>query len=84
MSEAQVVDQPKQASSIVTSENLAEFNAKRMGLADSTPSEAAPVAEPPEVDNGQSEPVEASEEATATEDRKQNPKLERFVALWVE
>jgi hypothetical protein len=47
-----------------------------MGLADSTPSEAAPVAEPPEVDNGQSEPVEASEEATATEDRKRNPKLE--------
>jgi hypothetical protein len=61
---------------VVTSENLAEFNAKRMGLADSTPSEAAPVAEPPEVDNGQSELVEASEEATATEDRKRNPKLE--------
>jgi hypothetical protein len=70
------VAQPKVTTTVVTSENLAEFNAKRMGLADSTPSEAAPVAEPPEVDNGQSEPVEASEEATATEDRKRNPKLE--------
>jgi hypothetical protein len=78
MSEVQEVQvaQPKVSTTVVTSENLAEFNAKRMGLADSTPSEAAPVAEPPEVDNGQSEPVEASEEATATEDRKRNPKLE--------
>lgn len=78
MSEVQEVQvaQPKVTTTVVTSENLAEFNAKRMGLADSTPSEAAPSAEPPEVDNGQSEPVEASEEATATEDRKRNPKLE--------
>jgi hypothetical protein len=78
MSEVQEVQvaQPKVAANVVTSENLAEFNAKRMGLADSTPSEAAPSAEPQEVDNGQSEPVEASEEATATEDRKRNPKLE--------
>jgi hypothetical protein len=78
MSEVQEASQvqPKVAANVVTSENLAEFNAKRMGLADSTPSEAAPVAEPPQVDNGQSEPIEASEEATATEDRKRNPKLE--------
>jgi hypothetical protein len=78
MSEVQEASQvqPKVAANVVTSENLAEFNAKRMGLADSKPSEAAPVAEPPEVDNGQSEPVEASEEATTTEDRKRNPKLE--------
>lgn len=78
MSEVQEVQvaQPKVTTTVVTSENLAEFNAKRMGLADSTPSEAAPSAEPQEVDNGQSEPVEASEEATATEDRKRNPKLE--------
>lgn len=78
MSEVQEVQvaQPKFSTTVVTSENLAEFNAKRMGLADSTPSEAAPSAEPHEVDNGQSEPVEASEEATATEDRKRNPKLE--------
>ncbi|CAB4134013.1 hypothetical protein UFOVP272_7 [uncultured Caudovirales phage] len=78
MSEVQEVQvaQPKVAANVVTSENLAEFNAKRMGLADSTPSEAAPVAEPPKVENEQSEPVEASEEATTTEDRKRNPKLE--------
>ena len=78
MSEVQEAPQvqPKVAANVVTSENLAEFNAKRMGLADSTPSEAAQVAEPHQVDNGQSEPVEASEEATATEDRKRNPKLE--------
>jgi hypothetical protein len=78
MSEVQEVQvaQPKVAANVVTSENLAEFNAKRMGLADSTLSEAAPSAEPQEVDNGQSEPVEASEEATTTEDRKRNPKLE--------
>ena len=68
--------QPRVAANVVTSENLAEFTAKRMGLADSTPSEAAPVAEPPQDDNGQSEPVEASDEATTTEDRKRNPKLE--------
>ena len=78
MSEVQEAPQvqPRVAANVVTSENLAEFTAKRMGLADSTPSEAAPVAEPPQVDNGQSEPVEASEEATTTEDRKRNPKLE--------
>jgi hypothetical protein len=78
MSEVQEAPQvqPKVTTTVVTSENLAEFNAKRMGLADSTPSEAAPSAEPQQVDNGQSEPVEASEEATTTEDRKRNPKLE--------
>ena len=78
MSEVQEAPQvqPRVAANVVTSENLAEFTAKRMGLADSTPSEAAPVAEPPQDDNGQSEPVEASEEATTTEDRKRNPKLE--------
>jgi len=65
------------AANVVTSENLAEFNAKRMGLADPTPSEAVEPTEPQEVDQGQSEPTEAENEATATEDRKQNPKLER-------
>jgi hypothetical protein len=65
------------AANVVTSENLAEFNAKRMGLADPTPSEAVEPTEPQEVDLGQSEPTEVENEATATEDRKQNPKLER-------
>jgi hypothetical protein len=65
------------AANVVTSENLAEFNAKRMGLADPSPSEAVALTEPQEVDQGQSEPAEVENEATATEDRKQNPKLER-------
>ena len=65
------------AANVVTSENLAEFNAKRMGLADPLPSEAVEQAEPQEVEQGQSEPTEVENEATATEDRKQNPKLER-------
>lgn len=71
---------------VVTSENLAEFNAQKLGLA----TEAAPVeaeetpvdqvadSEPTEADNeGQSEPIEADKEATETENRKQNPKLEK-------
>jgi len=65
------------AANVVTSENLAEFNAKRMGLADPSPSEAVEKTEPQEVEQGQSEPAEVENEATATEDRKQNPKLER-------
>ena len=71
MSEVQEAPQvqPKVTTTVVTSENLAEFNAKRMGLAD--PIEAAPVAEP----NRQSEPVVAEEEASQ-EDKKRNPKLE--------
>jgi hypothetical protein len=66
------------AANLVTSENLAEFNAKKMGLADRAPAEAV-------VENTPTEPTETPEqsepkaesEATATEDRKQNPKLER-------
>ncbi|CAB5212780.1 hypothetical protein UFOVP188_53 [uncultured Caudovirales phage] len=68
------------AANVVTSENLAEFNAKRMGLADPIPSVAVVEDTPaePQGDSGdQSEPTEAQSEATATEDRKQNPKLER-------
>jgi hypothetical protein len=65
------------AANVVTSENLAEFNAKKMGLADRAPAEAvvenAPT-EPTETSN-QSEP-KAESEATATEEKK-NPKLEK-------
>ena len=65
------------AANVVTSENLAEFNAKKMGLADRAPVEAvvenAPT-EPIETSN-QSEP-KAESEATATEEKK-NPKLEK-------
>jgi hypothetical protein len=80
MSEAQVVDQPKQASSIVTSENLADFNADKLGLASESSPTAAEVDESPSepaVDKGQSEPGLAEDEATGTEEKKQNPKLEK-------
>lgn len=68
-----MTDEVKVAANVVTSENLAEFNAKRLGLADREAVVEATPTEPQE----QSEPVEAKEEATATEDRKQNPKLEK-------
>jgi len=65
------------AANVVTSENLAEFNAKRMGLAEPAEVVEAVKTEPtPDVES-RSEPTEASDDATATEDRKQNPKLER-------
>lgn len=66
--------QPKVASNLVTSENLAEFTAKKLGLAENTPREAAQTE--PQVEADQSEPV-AEEEAKPAEDRKQNPKLEK-------
>jgi len=80
MSEAQVVDQPKQASSIVTSENLADFNADKLGLASEESPTAATVEETPvepAAEKGQSEPELAEDEATGTEEKKQNPKLEK-------
>jgi len=86
MSEAQVaevapvVEQPKQAGSIVTSENLAEFNADKLGLASEESPTAAIVEETPvepAADKGQSEPKLADDEATGTEEKKQNPKLEK-------
>lgn len=85
MSEAQVaevVEQPKQAGTVVTSENLAEFTANKLGLAsDQSPTAADPVDDKsgsePAADEGQSEPKLADEEATGTEEKKQNPKLEK-------
>lgn len=86
MSEAQVaevapvVEQPKQAGSIVTSENLAEFNADKLGLASEESPTAATVEETPvepAAKEGQSEPKLADDEATGTEEKKQNPKLEK-------
>jgi len=86
MSEAQVadvqavVDQPKQAGSIVTSENLADFNADKLGLASESSPTAAEVDENPSepaAEKGQSEPKLADDEATGTEEKKQNPKLEK-------
>ena len=79
MSEAEVV---RTASNVVTSENLADFHAEKLGLA----SEEAPVAaetveETPESEpaveaQAESEPT-AEEEAEVTDKPKQNPKLEK-------
>jgi len=83
MSEAQVaevIEQPKQASSIVTSENLADFNANKLGLASEESPTAATVEETPvepAAEKDQSEPKLAEDEATVTEEKKQNPKLEK-------
>ena len=78
--------QERLASNIVTSENLAEFTAQKLGLVDSEP--AAPVAArdnanaEPDADN-QSEQDREGDDATTAEDqkeRKPNPKLERRVS----
>ena len=84
MSEVQEAPQvqPKVASNLVTSENLAEFTAKKLGLADNTPSEAAPAE--PQVEVEQSEPVAEEEqlsepiaEEEADEAEKPKDKLEK-------
>jgi hypothetical protein len=83
MSEAQVAEvaeQPKQASTVVTSENLAEFTANKLGLASESSPTAAEVDENPSepaAQDGQSEPKLVEDEATETEEKKQNPKLEK-------
>jgi hypothetical protein len=81
MSEAQeVAEQPKTAGTVVTSENLAEFNANKLGLASEESPTAATVEETPvepAAKEGQSEPKLADDEATGTEEKKQNPKLEK-------
>ena len=81
MSEAQAVaEQPKQAGTVVTSENLADFNANKLGLASEESPTAATVEETPvepAAEKGQSEPRLAEDEATGTEEKKPNPKLEK-------
>jgi hypothetical protein len=74
---SEVQEAPKVAANVVTSENLAEFNAKKMGLADRAPVEAVVEKTPtePTETQSQSEPL-GEDEATATEERKRNPKLE--------
>jgi hypothetical protein len=81
MAEAQVVE-AKQASNVVTSENLAEWTMNRLGLAtEEAPVEAEAVEETPESEpiveaEGESE-QDSEPEAKVTEERKQNPKLEK-------
>ena len=63
------------AANVVTSENLAEFAAKKLGL-DTKPTEAAAApAEPVEAVEQAEAP--ADEEAKPAEERKQNPKIEK-------
>ena len=78
MSEVQDAPQapPKVAAHVGTNENMAEFVAKKLGLADPAPSEAVN-SEPQESAQGQNESNESDKDATAVEDRKQNPKLEK-------
>lgn len=74
--------QERLASNVVTSENLADFHAEKLGLAsDEAPVEAAPVEETPDTEpaveaQAESEPA-AEEEAEVTDKPKQNPKLEK-------
>ena len=80
MAEAQVLE-AKQAGNVVTSENLTEWNMNRLGLAgEDAPIEADAVEETPEsepiADDEQSE-QDSETEGKATEERKQNPKLEK-------
>lgn len=85
MSEAQVaevVSEPKTASTVVTSENLAEFNANKLGLAtEPSPTAADPVDDKsgsePAAMEGKSEPGLADDEATGTDENKRIPKIER-------
>jgi hypothetical protein len=82
MSEAQVANEApvKSAGSVVTSENLAEFTANKLGLATEESPTAAEVDENPSepaAEVGQSE-QDADEEAKATDEgKKPNPKLEK-------
>jgi hypothetical protein len=71
--------QERVASNLVTSENLAEFAAQKLGLVDPTPTNEAAQAEP-DVEADQSGQDGEGNDATATEEpkeKKPNPKLER-------
>ena len=74
--------QERLASNVVTSENLVDWTMNRLGLAtEEAPVEAETVEETPESEpiveaEGESEPA-SEPETKATEERKQNPKLEK-------
>lgn len=67
--------QERVAANVVTSENLAEFAAKKLGLTPPPAAAAEPPAEPVEVVEESEAPAE--EEAKPAEERKQNPKIEK-------
>jgi hypothetical protein len=81
MSENQVVE--RVAANVVTSDNLAEFTARKLGLVDKQPEESAAAADDaaePEAQDDQSGHDGEGNEATVEEDqkeRKPNPKIER-------
>lgn len=68
----------KEASSVLTSENAADFYAQKLGLATETTTEAVETTPEPVVEEPQSEP-EAESEAKPVEEaeKKPNPKLEK-------
>lgn len=79
MAEAEVV---REASNVVTSENLVEWNVNKLGLAtEESPTAAETVEETPEsepaAEVSESEPVATEQETTETEERKPNQKLEK-------
>ena len=65
----------KEASSVLTSENSAEFYANKLNLADRDEDVAVEDSPEPSEESEQSESV--AEQSKTTEERKQNPKLEK-------
>lgn len=67
----------KEASSVLTSENSAEFYANKLGLADTAPTEAVDESPEPVNEESQSEPEAKTDAEAAEQPKKQNPKLEK-------
>lgn len=65
------------ATQVVTSENYADFAAKRLGLGDPEPASEATEKVEPQAQEESNEPAEAEKEATVTEEKKPNPRLEK-------
>jgi hypothetical protein len=72
-------EQERQVANVLTSENSEAFYANKLGLAEQAPVEAVEEksAEPTEEANDQSEQPTEEIETKATEEKKQNPKLEK-------
>lgn len=66
--------QERPTTTVVTSENMADFAAKRLGLNDAPPAAAEQPAEPEAPAQAE---AQAEDEAKPAEERKQNPKLEK-------
>ena len=66
----------KEAGQVLTSENMAEFYANRLGLADQTDDVAVEETPEPSPNEAKNEPAE-QDEAKPAEEKKANPKLEK-------